>query len=222
ASHRLEKPDREPVAEPPAQLAGAEYRGGSGAAVAAVAAEQLGRTSDAPGVVEARAACVDVVALNAVVEDAPALHEERPAVAEELLERGEVEHGGIRLYLAEVRVDGCVHRDVGRQPVLEVQPGRGALRMRPGITRALRDVLRYHVRRELQPARRRQSPYAADNAGLRHVSLHTSPEQRPRYALARACDVAHDHESECVLILVGVANLAQRNAELGEPSGGVN
>src|SRR5690606_4471653 len=42
ASHRLEQPDREPVAEPSTHLACAEYRGGSGAAVVAVAAEQRG------------------------------------------------------------------------------------------------------------------------------------------------------------------------------------
>src|SRR5690606_13179131 len=122
--HGLEQPDGQPTTQSPADLGGAEYGGGAGAPLVAVTTAQLRRAADASGVEEARAAGVDVVALHAIGENTGALHEERTPFVEALLESREVEHGRIRLHLAEVRVDGRVHGDVGRQPVLEVEPCR--------------------------------------------------------------------------------------------------
>jgi hypothetical protein len=50
-----------------------------------------------------------------------ALDEERAPLLEELLEGREVHHRRVGLDLAEVGVDGGVHREVGGEAVLEVR-----------------------------------------------------------------------------------------------------
>ena len=94
----------------------------------AVESRQLRRAADAARIEQVLAAAVvHRVAVDVEAEQPGALDEERAPLLEERLEGAEVEHRGIGLDLAEVRIDRAVQREVGRDAVLEVGPAGEAL-----------------------------------------------------------------------------------------------
>ncbi len=78
--------------------------------------ESLRRPADPPGVEH-------LPSRHVTVEQPRAFDEERSLFWKVGLERGQVDVGRIGLHLAEVRVDRQVQREVGGQPVLQVEPG---------------------------------------------------------------------------------------------------
>src|SRR5690606_30027423 len=113
---RREHPDREPGREPPGDLRGAEDRGVA-RLIDEVAADPAARARADPAGIEIGRAAEE--ALGPAGEDLVAFDEERPLLLEHRLERGEVHLGGIRLDLAEVRVDGGVEGEVAAEADLQ-------------------------------------------------------------------------------------------------------
>src|SRR5207237_10068215 len=121
-----------------------------------VSARELGRASDAPRVHESltRVAVVDRGTIDIELKSPGALYEERPLLAEERLECRQIEHAGIRLDLAEVRIDRGVERQVRRDAVFHIAPDGYILRPADAARVELGDVLRHEVGRDLEPSRR--------------------------------------------------------------------
>src|SRR5690606_32217284 len=111
------------------------------------------------------AACVEERAgiAAAEAEDVTALDEERTLLLEERLIHAEVDHGGIDLDLAEVRVDRRIERHIARHAVAGVESARnGVLGVRPEGVRARIDVLaaRHDVGKQLEAVARRYALHA--------------------------------------------------------------
>jgi hypothetical protein len=75
---------------------------------------------DAPGIEQALAGVVHLVAVDGKLVDPRAFEEERSLLLKEGHEHAEVEHGGVLLDLPEIRIHRAVEREVRRQAVLEI------------------------------------------------------------------------------------------------------
>ena len=195
----VEHADREAVGEATGELGRRGDRRRRRAGRVAVVVGELRAAADAARVEQPRAAAVDVAAVGVELEDPRALEEERPALAVEGLERGQIELRRIGFHLAEVGVDRRVERQVRREPDLEIGADGGLTRMivarQAAVARravVARAVLHHDVRRELDATWRRQPADATQRSRLRHVAVLLAAEQRPRDALAGAGDVASD------------------------------
>src|SRR5690606_33054396 len=123
------------------------------------------------------------------------------------------------LDLAEVGVDGRVQRDVRRDAELEVGAGIELLPALEGpIGHGAGDVLRHDVGRDLERAAGADAGDALEPAELRGEAVAGRDELRPGHALAVALDVPPDAEAERVAGGVRVAELRERDAELGGPA----
>jgi hypothetical protein len=123
------------------------------------------------------------------------------------LERAQVEHGGVRLDLPEVRVDGRVQRQARREPVFDVGAGRIALLATEAVVGDRGDVLGHAIGCDLQPARRGEPDQPGDLAELRGEAGPRDAVERPADAFRVALDVAPDAEPEGVALLLPVAEL---------------
>src|SRR6185312_7664502 len=103
--HRIQCAERDGIADASAQLCRTENGGRRGRACIAVRAEQLRCASDATRVEQTFGIAVDCVAVETHRVASLPFDEERTLLAEEGLERAEVEHGWICLDLTEVRID---------------------------------------------------------------------------------------------------------------------
>jgi hypothetical protein len=144
--------------------------------------------------------------------------EERPALVEEGLVRGEVEHGRIGLDLPEVRVDRRVDREVRRDAILEIATERPLGARRIPVLGDARGVLGDDVRHRLESAWRLEIVESREGAELRYEAGFRLSEQRPAQSLVVAIDVAIDRESERVTLVAAVSQLRERNAKFGRPA----
>jgi hypothetical protein len=155
---RVHQPDRPPRGGLPRELEGAQDGGRLGRAAEARAGRHppLWRAPDPPRVEELR---------PRDLEDVRALGEEGALLLELRLEGRQVDLGGVRLHLAEVRVQGGGERQVRRQPVLQVgaEGAEEVVRAVEGVAVLSRRDRRGGAREpcdgvglQLQPARRPQ------------------------------------------------------------------
>ncbi len=183
-----------------------------------VHARERRRAPDAAAVEQALAAAVHGVAVHGHLEHAPAGHEERAPLREERLVGRQVQHAGIRLHLAEVRVDGGVQCQVGRHAVLEVGADGEILIASEVVALDARAVLGDDIRRGLQPPGRLQVVEPGDLGELRDQAGRRLAEQGPGDPLVVAIEVPINGEAERVLALGAVPHLRQRDAELRRPA----
>ena len=94
----------------------------------------------------------------------------------------------------------------------------GAAGARERIWYALRDG----VRQELETSRRADAVDAGDRPKLRHECPLRQAIGRPCVALVEARDVPPDAEAEFVNVFGSEAQLAQRHAKFGDPSGAID
>ena len=186
----------------------------------AVLVAQRRRAADATRVEQSLvgAAVDDDVAVELELIEARSLDEERPLLGIERLERREIEDGGIRLDLAEVGVDGRVERDVRRQAQLQVGAGGEILAAAEARVRQCSlHVLGHDVRRQLDPTVGRDVADAVEPAQLRRESVAVGRVEGPGVAFGAPLEIAPDTEAEGVALPVRIAELGERDAELGRP-----
>ena len=159
---------------------------------------ELRRAADPAGVEQSLAgvAVHHDDAVHVEGEESLPLHEERPPLLEEGLERAEVEHRGIGLDLAEIGVDGGVEQEVRGDAVLEVAADGDLLIARVVRGGGSRDVLGEDVGRDLHMPRTRQPLEPGQLAELGGESRARRSVERPGDGLAVALDGAPDQEAE--------------------------
>ena len=125
---------------------------------------------------------------------------------------------GIGLHLPEVRVHRRIEREVRRQPHLRVQPGRPC-----AIGAALRDgragtAFREDVRQELHVTRGGQAADPAQLAELVHAPGVLPRNELPLIFFLVAGNPPPRVQPPDLFVLRAIANLVQRDPELGRPA----
>ncbi len=218
---RVQRANRE-RADPSRELAGREdrrLRGRIGEET--VAARQVARALRRP---PDPARIEHLAVVEREVEGARSLDEERAALIEKRLERGQVHDRWVGLDLSEVGVHRARQGEARRQPVPEVQTGgaggrrRFQQRIAPG---RLSGELRQRVGHHLESFGRRQHRQAGQLAERRHEPGGRPRQERPARGFLQAADLADHGKPEPRARDGREAQLRERNVELGGPSGGI-
>ena len=163
----------------------------------------------------------DGAAGQAKREDPLALEEERALLLVEGLVGREVDDGGVRLHLTEVRIDGRIQREVRGEADLRVE-ARGGLAVRapdkrvPRLLRQRADLAE-HVRQQLDPPPRREPVNAVQFTEVVKAPGALPRDEVPLALFLEATDPPPRVHAPGLHVLRAVAQLAQRNPELGGP-----
>ena len=215
--HCLHESDREPVLRAARELRRTDDRGARGEKRGCRRVSDFRRAADAARVEQPVAA--SHVALQVEAKNARTFDEERALFPVKRFKGGEIEHGGIRFDLPEIRIDGCVEREVRRDAVLQIRASGDLLL--PAVSQrgsSGRDVPGHRVRHHFEMARRAQPLDSRQLTELRRDARPIAADQRPAIALIEAGDVADDAESEDVARAARKSHLAEGHAVLRDPS----
>ncbi len=145
---------------------------------------------------------------------------------EEQLEAAQVDLGGVGLDLPEVRVHGRREREVGGEPVRDVDPHAGReggliVERVVGVARGAGDTRR-HVRNGLESARGAEPAKAGERAELAHDSVGLGQDRSPVGFLSGSELPPGEIDAPGLCPLLGrKAKLRERNPKLSRPACGV-
>ncbi len=219
--HRIEQPDRPPVCRLPRQLGRADDRRVLWRVYVAAPGigDSLRLPSDTPRVEQL---FDTVAAAQTEVENVRSLEKERSFLLEERLKSRKVDHRGIGLDLAEVRIDGEVECEAVGQPVLDVG-AQAAVEVtarleRVPVLRRRERLLRDYVRQDLQSPRRRDPLDSSEVAVFADPTRGVFGDRLPLHRLVFPLNHPLDVEPPNLLGRRREAQLRQRNSELGHPA----
>ncbi len=210
----LQHGDRQAALGPAGHLEGAEDRRAVREARLLAGAERRGERGggpDSPRVEEL------FLVFELEVEDLAPLEEERPLLLVEGLVGGQVDDRRVGFHLAEVGVHGGVEREIGREADLRVDAARARAVGSAAHHGGARAGLAEQVRHQLDVARPRQGPDAAQFAQLVHPPRVLARNELPLVLFLVARDPPPHVQAPHLLVLRPVAQLVQRDAELGGP-----
>src|SRR5207245_2042474 len=155
--------------------------------------------ADAPRVEELRRTpeAREAATVPAEAENVGPLDEERPMFRQELLERREVHEGGVDLYLAEVRIERRIDREVRSDAVLHVEAGAaevaaaGVERI-AGHHRIVVRAARDGIGQQLEPPRLGDVMEAYQMGEAGHKAALGLADERKQRELVLALDQAHE------------------------------
>lgn len=166
-----------------------------------------------------QAGALAVVAVQIEAEIAGALHEERAPLLVERLEGRQVHDGRIRLDLPEIGVHRARQCQARRQGALEIGAGRGRASrgFHEGVPRLHRlgVDLADRVGHQLETLGRTGEAQAAEFTERRDEAGGAFRHERPGRRFVQARHLAPDREPERVALAGLVAQLGERDAELG-------
>ena len=119
--------------------------------------------------------------------------------------------------MPEIRVDCRVERQVRGHAVFHVAADGHVRFLREGVVGDPRCTLGDDVGKRLESARCFQIVQAVQGAQLRHEIRLGLAEHRPAHPFSVSINVPVDGEAERMRLLLAVAHLRERNAELGRP-----
>ena len=178
----------------------------------------MGWRADAPGI-EIRRTAEKTEPPSA--EQFVALDEKGPALIEHRFERGEVDVGGIRLHLAEVRIQGPIQGEVGAEAHLDVctGPTTGLVVERIGrIDRSPQRQVAGRIRQQLETAGGADPRDAEQPTEMRRIARGGLGDQHPVVGFILVRYRALDLQPPDLLLLAGEPELGERYAHLCGPA----